>query len=243
MIREQISRAREHSRKELLEREKAEASEPKLTFNITYYPAFQNIRNIFKELHLLLAPNKEHKTVCPNVPVVGFRNGQSLKDYLVRAALPKTNEAGRCQPCWEKTCWVCNSIRTTTTFTTEACGESFENQSGTLNCSSEKVLHLLKCKKCVEAPYVGKAKTKFQYRFNNYKSKHRAFRKGNQKILQKLFHDHYCLDGRLVINDWDFILFEQCETHKQLKERESFWQHRLKTFYSLGVNDKEEYLY
>ena len=66
---------------------------------------------------------------------------------------------------------------------------------------------------CGEAPYVGKAKTKFQYRFNNYKSKHRAFRKGNPKIPQKRFYDHYCLDGHLGIDDWDFTLFEQCETH------------------------------
>ena len=47
----------------------------------------------------------------------------------------------------------------------------------------------------------------------------KAFRKGNRKILQKVFHDHYCLDGRLGIDDWDFTPFEQCETHKQLKER------------------------
>ena len=120
----------------------------------------------------------------------------------------------------------------------------YENtRFGEINCNSEKVLYLLKCKVCGDAPYVGKAKTKFRYRFNNYKSKHRAFRKGNRKIPQKRFHDHYCLDGNLGIDDWDFTLFEQCETHKQLKERETFWQHRLKTFYPLGLNEKEEYLY
>ena len=32
--------------------------------------------------------------VFPDVRVVGFRNGKSLKDYLVRATLPKTNETG-----------------------------------------------------------------------------------------------------------------------------------------------------
>ena len=174
MIRKQMLRAGKHSRKDLLEREKTETSEPKLTF--TYYPVFQNITNILQELHLLLAPAKEHKKVFPNVPVVGFRNGKSLKDYLVRAALPKTNETGRYKPCGKKTCLVCNSIRTTTTFTTEACGEIFKIQSGPLNCNSEKVLYLLKLKVCGEAPYVGKAKAKFRCRFNNYKSKHRAFR-------------------------------------------------------------------
>ena len=43
VIRRQILRSREHSRKDLLEREKAKTSEPRLTFNITYYPVFQNI--------------------------------------------------------------------------------------------------------------------------------------------------------------------------------------------------------
>ena len=91
MIRKQILRAQEHFRKDLLERKKTEPSGPKLTFNITYYRVFQNIRKILQELHLLLAPDKEHKKVFPDVPVVGFRNGKSLKDYLVRAALLKTN--------------------------------------------------------------------------------------------------------------------------------------------------------
>ena len=145
VIRKQILRAREHFRKNLLEREKAKTSEPKLTFNITYYPVFQNVRNILQELHLLLAPDKEHKKVFPDVPVAGFGNGKSLKDYLVRAALPKINETRRCEPCGRKTCLVCNSIRTTKTFMTEACGKVFKIQSGPLNCNLEKVLYLLKC--------------------------------------------------------------------------------------------------
>ena len=138
---------------------------------------------------------------------------------------------------------VCNSIRTTTTFTTEACRENFKIQSGPLNRTWKKVICLLKCKVCGEGPYVGKTKTKFQYRFNIYKSKHRAFRKANQKIPQKWFHNYYCLDGHLGIHDWDFTLFKQCKAHKQLKEREIFWQHQLKTFSPLGLNGKGEYLY
>ena len=57
------------------------------------------------------------------------------------------------------------------------------------------------------------------------KAKHRAFREGNGKMPQKHFHNHYCLDGHLGIDDWDFTLFEQYETHKQ------------------GLNEKGEYLY
>ena len=68
--------------------------------------------------------------------------------------------------------------------------------------------------------------------------------KETEKNPQTFFNDHYCLDGHLGIDDdWDFTLFEQCETHKKLKERETFGSHRLKTFYPLGLNKKEEYLY
>ena len=105
------------------------------------------------------------------------------------------------------------------TFTIAACQETFKIQKGSLNCDCQKVLYLLKCKVCVEVPYVGKVKTKFRYRFNNYKSKHRTFRKGKQKVPRKRFHAHYCLDGQSGIDDWDFVIFEQCETHEQLKER------------------------
>ena len=104
------------------------------------------------------------------------------------------------------------------------------------------MLYLLKCKIYGEVPYVRKAKTKFQFRFDNCKSKHRAFRKGNQKVPQKRFHAHYCVDGHSGIDDCNFVIFEQCETHEQLTKRETFYQNRLKTFYSIVVNEKVEYL-
>ena len=74
VIPEQILRAQEHSRNNLLEREKPQMSEQKLTFSIDYYPAFQNVRTIMEELHILLTPNKEHKKVFPNATVIGFQN-------------------------------------------------------------------------------------------------------------------------------------------------------------------------
>ena len=119
MIRKQILRAREHLRNDLLEREKQHMYEQKLTFNITYYPVFQNVRAITEELHILLTPNKEHKKVFPNVLIIGFRNGKSLKDFSVRATIPKLNRSGRFEPCEEKTCLLSDSIGTATTFTTE----------------------------------------------------------------------------------------------------------------------------
>ena len=102
---------------------------------------------------------------------------------------------------------------------------------------SKEVLYLWKCKVCGVVPYFGKAKIKLCYRFDHYKSKDRAFRKDNRQVPQKLFHTHYCLDDHSGNEDWDFVIFEKCETHAQLKERETFWQYRLKTFYPIGLNE------
>ena len=106
MMRKQIFSAREHSRNDLLKKEKQQLSERKLTFSITYDPVFRNVRGVMEELHILLTPNKEHEKVYSDVPVVGFLNGQSLKDYLVRVKLPKLDDSGRCEPCGKKNCLV-----------------------------------------------------------------------------------------------------------------------------------------
>ena len=82
------------------------------------YPAI--VRTILEELQILLAPDKEHKKVFPKVPIVGFRNNKSLKDFLVRAELPKMDDAGDSEPCGKGTCHVCDHIITTNTSTTKA---------------------------------------------------------------------------------------------------------------------------
>ena len=61
MVRTQILKVRGESRDSHLERGNTRTSENKLTFNITYYPAFQDVRSILEELQILLAPDKEQK--------------------------------------------------------------------------------------------------------------------------------------------------------------------------------------
>ena len=161
---------------------------------------------------------------------------------MVRAKLPNVEVTGRSELCGKENCQVCDVTCNTNFCATNSCGETFKIQSGILNCNSQKVAYLLKCRICGEAPCVGKAKTKFRARFNNYKSAHRSYRK-KHKVSQKRFHENYEQHSHNGIDDWQFTLIEQCETHEQLKEREKFWQHRLKTFYPYGLNEKKEYLY
>ena len=66
-----------------------------LTFNINYYPDIQNVINVLQELHLLLTPDQKHRKVLQDISAVGFHNGKSLKDHLVRAKLPNVEITGR----------------------------------------------------------------------------------------------------------------------------------------------------
>ena len=125
----------------------------------------------------------------------GFRKARVLRISQSEQHYPNLTRAEDVNHVGKKTCLVFDSISTAMTFTAKACQKSFKIKSAPLICNLENVLWLLKCKVCVEVPYVGKAKTNFRYRFNNSKSKHRAFRKSNWKVPHKLFHTHYCLDG------------------------------------------------
>ena len=109
--------------------------------------------------------------------------------------------------CRKSTCKVFDNIITTNTFTIKACRKVLKIQSVPLNCNSEKVLYHLKCKICDDTPSVGQAKTKFRLCFNNYKSKHRYFRKGKPNVPQKRFHSSYVEDCHRGIYDCEVTLF------------------------------------
>ena len=44
---------------------------------------------------MLLTPDVQHRKVLPEVPIVGFKRGKSLKDLLVRAKVPLEKETDR----------------------------------------------------------------------------------------------------------------------------------------------------
>ena len=148
---------------------------------------------------------------------MGLGNGKSLKDYLVRANLPRICNVRSSEP-WGKTaCQVCNYIIRTYTFTTKAWGKVSKIQNGRPKWNSEKVIYLLRHNIHDDNPCVGNAKKKFHLHFKNYKSKNRSFRKRKQNVPQKRFHSLYVQDYYKGIDDWEVTLSEKWETYKQLK--------------------------
>ena len=94
LVRDQILKARKFKRDELLDKPKPDRSSQILDLNLTYHPAYNKLKNVLSNIHILLAPNEERRRVFPNTPIIGFKKGKSLKDYLVRAKLPDFTPRG-----------------------------------------------------------------------------------------------------------------------------------------------------
>ena len=117
-VRKQVLKGRAICRDDLLNRERALQEKTQVTFNLTYYPVFKDVRKILKELDLLLTPDQAHERVFSEGPIIGFKNTKSLKDHLVRAVSPQLDREGRSKPCEgaNHSCEVCESVKDTTKF-------------------------------------------------------------------------------------------------------------------------------
>ena len=169
-------KARSQSRETLLDKEKMSRNDSRVTFNITYYSVFKNIRNVLEELHILLAPDEQHKKILTDIPRIGFKYGKSLQDHLVRSVLPKIDVAGHSGPCSGKRppCKLCKLMKKTSTFKKRNSDEIYHIHKP-LNCNSKNTVYLIECNHCWKQ-YTGSYKTKFRYKANNYKSTHRKFK-------------------------------------------------------------------
>ena len=82
--------------------------------------------------------HQAHKKVFSEVPIIGFKNAKSLKDDLVRAALPQLDREGGSKPCEgaNRSCKVCESVKDTTKFKKVESEETFDILKGALDCNS-----------------------------------------------------------------------------------------------------------
>ena len=85
----------------------------RITSNITCYPIFKNIWDVFRRLQILLAPDEQHKQDFSDIPRIGFKNSKNLKDHLVRSVLSKVEVAGNSGPCGGKRppCELCKLMK------------------------------------------------------------------------------------------------------------------------------------
>ena len=178
-MRQQILKARKYRRTKFLHSQREEVHKNKLVFNITYYPIFSKLKNIIFKIHLPLTPDREHRKVFENVPVIGFKKGKSLKDILVRAkVLPLKTKRSFCGPCNKPRCEISKHITKTHQFESSSTKRIYSIRPQNLNCASKNVVYLFTCKTC-HKQYTGSTE-EFRSRFNNYRRSHRNFLRNNK---------------------------------------------------------------
>ena len=97
-------KARKFTRKDVVNQESKTKGRNKLVFNFTYHPAYSKLKHILSNINLLLTPDAQHRKVFPEVLIVGFKRGKSLKDLLVMAKVPVEKETdGKSCGCHENT--------------------------------------------------------------------------------------------------------------------------------------------
>ena len=69
---------------------------------------FSELKIVLSEIHLLLAPDREHEKVFEKVTITGFIRAKSLRDILARAKVaPLEKKKGFCRSCGGTRCKIC----------------------------------------------------------------------------------------------------------------------------------------
>ena len=221
--------------------QREEVYKNKLVSNITYYAIFAKLRNVLSKILLLQIPEREHRKVFENVPIIGFTKGKSLKDILVRAKVPplKTDE-GFCGPCSKPRCKICKHITKRHQFESSSTKRIYSIRLQNLNCASKNVVYLFICKTC-HKQYTGSTE-EFWSGFNNYISSHGNLLR-NKKVKQESFHAHFAEGLHQGESDWEVRLMDQGISVDDVRWRESYWQHKLDAFQPNGLNEREAALF
>ena len=72
--------------------------------------------------------------------------------------------------------------------------------------------------------------------FKNKKNKKRSNLMRNKNRFQE-----HCQSDHSEICDWAFTTIDQAKTEKFLKKNELYWYYKLKTYTSLGLDERDAY--
>ena len=112
----------------------------RIAFNSMVYPISKIIK-ILEELNILLAPDEQRRKAFTDVPRIGFKNGNILKDYLVMPIIPKIDVVGISGSCLGKRppCELSKLMRKTSTFKKRNSDETYHIHR-LLNCNSNNTV-------------------------------------------------------------------------------------------------------
>ena len=164
-------------------------------------------------------------------PIVSFRTSQKLSSYLVRAKLYPLERTVGSRKCSKKRCKVCENFQNSDTFRSSATSETFKINHR-LTCDDKCLVYLFTCKTCSKQ-YTGE--TTDQFKWNNYKSNDRKFKRG-EPCMEENLNEHFYSDGHNgFLKDVTITSIDNIDG-RDLKNRENYWMRTLKTLAPDGLN-------
>ena len=169
-----------------------------------------------------------------------------------------STESNECRGCDGRLdCEVCGILAKGSTFSNKDKTKTYDIRKGTLHCNSSMCIYLMTCNIC-KKQYVGKSEPRFRLRYNNYKTKFRAYydawRNGTlneidppipQAHLYKHFAEHIGdrfrdENGNEDFSFWSFQIIDKSPNKEKLVERENFWVYKLRTMKEEGGLNMQE---
>ena len=146
-------------RLKLLDRQIKDQSDGRIPLVLTYHPALNRVYDILRDISIILLVGPERKKLFENKIFLSFRRAKNIKDKLVRAKLPNSDDGGLsvngCYKCnGRKSCQICVLIKEGDSFENSDENRSFTIFSGRYNCNSENVVYLLQCECCRKCMWV-----------------------------------------------------------------------------------------
>ena len=89
---QQIEGVRSCDRVGLLNRQKKDRSDGRVPLVLTYHPALNKVYDILRESSNVLLVDQKHKELFQNKVFLSFRRAKYLKEQLVRAKLPDSDD-------------------------------------------------------------------------------------------------------------------------------------------------------
>ena len=231
-----IERARQIPRKVALKRVNRQKKTNGPIFAHTYDPRLPPMAQIqARHWRTMVHKNSYLAEVFTRPPLTAYRRQPNLRNYLIRAKLPKNERNKRVIKGMKKCgkgCPACPYIK-------EGKSVKINNKEWKINkpydCNSFNVVYAVICKKekCKKA-YLGETKRMLKFRLADHCGYVR------NQTLDQATGEHFSLPGH-SLSDLSITVIEQSKRNNNLyrKEREEYHINRFNTFYK-GLNKKKK---
>ena len=234
-IDEQISKASDVNRKQLLSNQHKTQQVQRIPLVLTYNRTLPDIQNILQKHWPILQLDPGLKPIFQEHPILAYRRNKSIGDMLRRRNTSQEVRRGQCKACTtDKRLKCCKQITETASFTSTQTGRTFQIFHDA-DCKTKHVIYLLECIKC-QLQYVGKSESPFHFRMAQYRS---DIKKSDCIEAAK----HFQSDGHQFHQHGKFTIIEKIEKNMNkeqltlfMEKREDFWMSKLKTLHPLGLN-------